>query len=152
MNYEIKDILERGDKQKIIETINNNLDLFDNNRIVYYIVNFDIKRVKIIFEHCEKINRKIDITDILSKFCVTYQLWKYILHLSKYNYYINVYKTPGYIIDAYCLSDDYSKTKYIRKYSQKNKKYKYIYNNTEIYVIVAFNIHILNYFMCVYWM
>ena len=151
----IKDIFSRGVKHEIIEIINTKTDLIDCNCIIHYLINIDIEIVKFIFEYCEKINKKIDASNILLDYCVSYDLWKYILFLKKHNYCINLHKIYEYTRiesppNIYCLNEDYFVTKNIRKHLQENKRYKYIYNNIGSYFINSVCMNKIDYLIRLY--
>ena len=89
MNNEILDVFYDGNRQEIINIINNNQDIINDIGKMYYFIHMDIEILKFIFEYCEKINKKIYFDGVVvCGIFILNDAWKYIHYLIKHNYNI----------------------------------------------------------------
>jgi len=129
-------MLEKRDKTRIKEFIDNNSYVKATGYIFQYVFFFDLETIKFIFEYYEKINRKIDTLNIIIGLktitrpnTTTIKVLEYLKYMKKHNYNesISKIKENPSLYFFYQIAFEYAITKRIN--ICKDIKYFYIFNN-----------------------
>jgi len=144
MELDIKKIFNSGDKQGIIKIIDRYTNFLNNCDILYCFLSAKIEIIKFIFEYCEKINKKLNISIVWIFYNGSTEFIEYMIYLKKHNYYVFTPKQATELIDVY-----YIKHKYICNRLNNSIHKMYIYNNQIIYHNNMTYITIFNYVICI---
>jgi len=127
-----------NNRERIIDIINNDSNFIDDTEIYLNFLYSRIEEVKFIFEYCEKINKKINLDDIVYSF-LSDVVWTYIKYLRKHNYSLK--RNIVLNMNTSFLLTEYIIVKNINKHIHDVHE-TYLYNN--IIIPIYSNIYIEN--------